>query len=95
MPNPPSSNSDQGAQFTAQAFTEAASSGQYLNQHGWPWGRCHDNIFIERLWRSVKWEVIYLKAFEDGQHLAQEVNAWFRWYNQHRPHQSLNYQNPG
>ena len=40
-------------------------------------GRCHDNIFIERLWRSVKWEVIYLKAFEDGQHLAQEVNAWY------------------
>jgi putative transposase len=57
-------------------------------------GRCHDNIFIERLWRSVKWELIYLKAFEDGQHLAQEVNDWFQWYNQHRPHQSLNYQTP-
>lgn len=86
-------NSDQGAQFTAQAFTERLRQANIqISMDGR--GRCHDNIFIERLWRSVKWELIYLKAFEDGQHLAQEVNAWFRWYNQHRPHQSLNYQTP-
>ena len=57
-------------------------------------GRCHDNIFIERLWRSLKWELIYLKAFDDGQHLSQEVSTWFRWYNRQRPHQSLNYRTP-
>ena len=57
-------------------------------------GRCHDNIFIERLWRSVKWELIYLKAFEDGQHLMEELKAWFNWYNRLRPHQSLNYRTP-
>jgi putative transposase len=86
-------NSDQGAQFTAQAFTERLRQANIqISMDGR--GRCHDNIFIERLWRSVKWELIYLKAFEDGQHLAQEVNDWFRWYNQHRPHQSLNYQTP-
>jgi putative transposase len=57
-------------------------------------GRCHDNIFIERLWRSVKYELIYLKAFEDGIHLNQEVTRWFDWYNQQRPHQALGYQTP-
>jgi len=93
MPNPPSSTQITGAQFTAQAFTERLRQANIqISMDGR--GRCHDNIFIERLWRSVKWELIYLKAFEDGQHLAQEVNAWFRWYNQHRPHQSLNYQTP-
>ena len=46
---------------------------------------------VEHPWRSVKGKLIYLKAFEDGQHLAQEVNDWFQWYNQHRPRQSLNY----
>jgi putative transposase len=45
-------------------------------------GRCNDNIFIERLWRFLKYELIYLKAFEDGAHLNQEVKAWFDWYNQ-------------
>ena len=43
---------------------------------------------------SLKCELIYLKAFEDGQHLAQEVSTWFRWYNRQRPHQSLNYRTP-
>ncbi len=57
-------------------------------------GRCHNNIFIERLWRSLKYELIYLKAFGDGQHLTQEVNQWFRWYNQVRPHQGLDCQTP-
>jgi transposase InsO family protein len=57
-------------------------------------GRCHDNIFIERLWRFLKYELIYLKAFEDGAHLNQDVKAWFDWYNQNRLHQSLNYATP-
>jgi putative transposase len=57
-------------------------------------GRCHDNIFIERLWRSIKYELIYLKAFEDGKHLSQEVEQWFEWYNQERFHQALGYKTP-
>jgi len=57
-------------------------------------GRCYDNIFIERLWRSIKYELIYLKAFDDGHHLSQEVTTWFHWYNRQRPHQSLNYRTP-
>lgn len=86
-------NTDQGAQFTANAFTNCLkASGVQISMDGR--GRCHDNIFIERLWRSLKYELIYLKAFEDGQHLMQEVKQWFRWYNQVRPHQGLNYQTP-
>lgn len=86
-------NSDQGAQFTANAFTDCLKrSAVQISMDGR--GRCHDNIFIERLWRSLKWELIYLKAFDDGQHLSQEVSTWFHWYNRQRPHQSLNYRTP-
>nr|MDJ0707221.1 integrase core domain-containing protein [Leptolyngbyaceae cyanobacterium MO_188.B28] len=86
-------NSDQGAQFTGNAFTERLKHSEIaISMDGR--GRCHDNIFIERLWRSVKWELIYLKAFEDGQHLMAELKAWFNWYNRLRPHQSLNYRTP-
>jgi len=89
-PKPEIFNSDQGSQFTAHAFTERLKRAEIqISMDGR--GRYHDNIFIERLWRSVKWELIYLKAFEDGAHLTEEVNAWFGFYNQLRPHQSLNY----
>jgi putative transposase len=92
-PKPEIFNSDQGAQFTANAFTDCLKQANVeISMDGR--GRCHDNIFIERLWRSVKWELIYLKAFEDGHHLAQEVKDWFRWYNRQRPHQSLKYKTP-
>jgi putative transposase len=64
-------------------------------------GRFYDNIFIERLWRrnasckeSLKYELIYLMAFEDGIHLHKEVRKWFNWCNQERPHQALNYRTP-
>jgi putative transposase len=57
-------------------------------------GRCHDNIFIERLWRSLKYELIYLQTFDDGKHLTQEVKKWVNWYNCERPHQALEYQTP-
>jgi len=86
-------NSDQGAQFTANAFTDCLNrSDVQISMDGR--GRCHDNIFIERLWRSLKWELIYLKAFDDGKHLSQEVTTWFHWYNRQRPHQSLKYRTP-
>ena len=86
-------NSDQGAQFTANAFTGCLKQAEVqISMDGR--GRCYDNIFIERLWRSLKYELIYLKAFDDGKHLTQEVNTWFHWYNRQRPHQSLNYRTP-
>ena len=86
-------NSDQGSQFTSNQFT------QYLKEHDIKIsmdgrGRCYDNIFIERLWRSLKYELIYIKEFNNGKHLQEEVNKWFYWYNQSRPHQALDYQTP-
>lgn len=86
-------NSDQGSQFTSNQFT------QYLLEFNIKIsmdgrGRCYDNIFIERLWRSLKYELIYIKEFYDGKHLGEEVKKWFYWYNQSRPHQALNYQTP-
>jgi putative transposase len=66
-------NSDQGSQFTSDAFTHCLkTSGIQISMDGR--GRCLDNVFIERLWRSLKYELIYLKAFEDGIHLNQEVS---------------------
>ena len=86
-------NSDQGAQFTSDAFTSLLIDAEIdISMDGK--GRFVDNIFIERLWRSLKYELIYLKAFEDGSHLNQEVKKWFDWYNQHRLHQSLKYTTP-
>ncbi|URD48292.1 IS3 family transposase (plasmid) [Chroococcidiopsis sp. CCNUC1] len=86
-------NSDQGSQFTSSHFTSCLKAvGVQISMDGR--GRCHDNIFIERLWRALKYELIYLMAFEDGIHLNQEVRKWFEWYNQERPHQALNYRTP-
>ena len=86
-------NSDQGSQFTSAAFVKAVeSTGAKMSMDGR--GRCHDNIFIERLWRSVKYECIYLHSFENGKVLRQKVGEWFDWYNQARVHQSLDYRTP-
>jgi len=86
-------NTDQGAQFTANAFTDCLKAANVkISMDGR--GRCHDNIFIERLWRSLKYELIYLKSFENGAELRQEVKQWFEWYNQVRPHQGLKYKTP-
>lgn len=86
-------NSDQGSQFTSNSFTACLkAAGVQISMDGR--GRCHDNIFIERLWRSLKYELIYLMAFEDGIHLNKEVQRWFHWYNQERPHQALKYRTP-
>ena len=86
-------NSDQGAQFTATAFTNCLKAADIaISMDGR--GRYLDNIFIERLWRSIKYELIYLMAFDDGLHLTRAVNQWFDWYNQHRPHQALDYRTP-
>ena len=86
-------NSDQGSQFTSNCFTDILKNKEIqISMDGK--GRCYDNIFIERLWRSLKYELIYIKAFEDGIDLLKEVNEWFRWYNHERPHQSLDYRTP-
>ena len=66
-------NSDQGSQFTSNAFTERLTAASIqISMDGR--GRYLDNIFIERLWRSIKYELIYLKEFENGIHLEREVN---------------------
>ena len=86
-------NSDQGSQFTANCFTDILKDKDIqISMDGK--GRCYDNIFIERLWRSLKYELIYIKPFVDGVHLLKEVNEWFKWYNDERPHQSLDYRTP-
>ena len=86
-------NSDQGSQFTSKEFTG------YLKQENIQIsmdgrGRCYDNIFIERLWRSLKYELIYIYSFDDGKHLTEEVKKWFYFYNKERFHQALEYQMP-
>ena len=88
-------NSDQGSQFTSEEYISLFSSDQIptrISMDGK--GRCIDNIFIERLWRSVKYECIYLKAFEDGVALYNGLDEYFRFYNTERGHQSLNYKKP-
>ena len=85
-------NTDQGSQFTATAFTarlEAAEIAISMDGRG----RCHDNIF-ERLWRSVKYEDIYLRDYQAVPVLVAGIGSYFTFYNRERPHQSLNYKTP-
>ncbi len=86
-------NTDQGAQFTSEAFTGL------LQQHGVRIsmdgkGSYNDNLFIERLWRSVKYEEVYLKAYQDGREARIGLGNYFRFYNTERPHQALGYRTP-
>jgi putative transposase len=86
-------NTDQGAQFTSEAFTGI------LRQHGVRIsmdgkGSYNDNLFIERLWRSVKYEEVYLKAYQDGKDVKAGIGNYFRFYNTERPHQALGYRTP-
>jgi putative transposase len=86
-------NTDQGAQFTAHDFTdELEAAGIKISMDGR--GRCFDNIFVERLWRTVKYEDIYLKEYETGPTLSTGLGEYFQLYNYERPHQSLGYQVP-
>ena len=86
-------NTDQGAQFTGEAFTEL------LEQHGVRIsmdgkGRYSDNLFIERLWRTVKYEEVYLKAYQGGRDARIGLGSYFSFYNTERPHQALSYRTP-
>jgi putative transposase len=86
-------NSDQGAQFTSAAFTtRLEAQGIRISQDGR--GRAFDNIFVERLWRSVKYEEVYLKSYMAVIEAIHGLEAYFKCYNQKRLHQALNYQTP-
>ena len=88
------SNTDQGSQFTSEAYIEAIESvGTQVSMDGK--GRWMDNRFIERLWRSVKYEDVYVRDYLDGLELGRGLGSWFRNYNDHRPHQALEYATPG
>jgi putative transposase len=81
-------NTDQGSQFTSEAFTEAVlGKGILLSMDGK--GSWRDNVFVERLWRSVKYEEVYLKAYESVSQARQSIADYLTWYNQRRPHSSL------
>lgn len=86
-------NTDQGAQFTSAAFTgklEAADVAMSMDGRG----RFMDNIFIERLWRSIKYEEVHLKAYADGREARAGIGSWMTFYNFRRPHQAMNNQMP-
>ena len=86
-------NTDQGSQFTAAAFTSRLESrGIAISMDGR--GRAIDNVSIERLWRSVKYEEVYLKDYADGWEAENSLAAYFRFYNEERIHQSLDYRTP-
>ncbi len=86
-------NTDQGSQFTSDEFTQIlASKGIRISMDGR--GRALDNVFIERLWRSVKYEDIYLRAYADGHALHAGLARYFRFYNHERPHSALDNQTP-
>jgi putative transposase len=86
-------NSDQGSQFTSQRFTgELQARKIAISMDGR--GRCMDNIFIERLWRSLKYEEVYLKDYASVTEARTGIEAYFRFYNQERLHQSLDYRTP-
>jgi putative transposase len=86
-------NTDQGSQFTAQAFTALLdTAGVQISMDGR--GRVFDNIFVERLWRTVKYEHLYLYDYQTGAAVAQGLGDYVQFYNTVRPHQSLAYRTP-
>jgi putative transposase len=87
-------NTDQGVQFTASAFTgRLEQAGVQVSMDGK--GRCLDNVFVERLWRTVKYEDVYLRNYERVPELSAGLGRFFPYYNESRPHQSLEYRAPG
>ncbi len=86
-------NTDQGSQFTSLDFTQVLqAAGVQISMDGK--GRWMDNIFIERLWRTLKYECIYLHAFETGSETRQGLSRWVNHYNHDRPHSSLEDRTP-
>jgi putative transposase len=86
-------NTDQGAQFTAEAFTKPLRErGIAISTDGK--GRCLDNVFVERLWRSLKYEEVYLHAYDNATEARAGIGRYLDFYNNERPHQALGYQTP-
>lgn len=86
-------NTDQGAQYTSEAFTDRLkAAGVRISMDGR--GRVYDNIFVERLWRSVKYEEVYLKHYDDADEAWRGLGEYFAFYNRERPHQALDWRTP-
>lgn len=86
-------NSDQGSQYTSPQYVETLkSAGVRISMDGR--GRAHDNIFTERLWRSVKYEEVYLKEYRSPREAREGLRRYFEFYNNRRPHQALGYRTP-
>lgn len=86
-------NTDQGSQFTSTAFTEVLKrAGARISMDGK--GRALDNVFVERLWRSVKYENVYPRGYETLDEATRGLESYFKFYNAERPHQSLEYKRP-
>ena len=86
-------NTDQGSQFTGSDFTGKLLAAEVkISMDGR--GRCMDNIFIERLWRSLKYEAVYLVEMTDGFHAERVIGEWIDFYNATRPHSSLDGRTP-
>jgi putative transposase len=87
-------NTDQGCQFTSTEFTGLLlARGIKLSMDGK--GRCLDNVFVERLWRSVKYEEIYLKSYSSLVDAEHQLKAYFQFYNERRPHSAFGHATPG
>lgn len=87
-------NTDQGSQFTSREFTgRLLSEGIRISMDGR--GRAMDNVFVERLWRTVKYEEVYPSDYADGAQAVRGIAKYFSFYNDDRPHQSLGNRTPG
>jgi putative transposase len=94
MGRPEIFNTDLGSQFTSQEYTgRLEEAGIAVSRDGR--GRALDNVFVERLWRSVKYENIYINNYEHVNELESGLRSYFWFYDEERPHQSLDYQTPG
>lgn len=86
-------NSDQGSQFTSQDFTAVLTgAGVQISMDGK--GRCLDNVFVERLWRSLKYEEVYLKAYSTVREAHDGIGSYLRFFNDVRPHEAHDYRTP-
>ena len=86
-------NTDQGSQFTSEDFTGVLKAHEIMISMDGK-GRCMDNIFVERLWRSLKYEEVYLNAYATVAEAKAGIGDWLRFYNEERQHQSLGYRTP-
>ena len=87
-------NTDQGSQFTSVAFTaRVLAAGARCSMDGR--GRYLDNIFVERLWRSLKYEAVYLRELADGRDAERLIGSWIAFYNESRPYSALDGRTPG